>query len=211
MDCLNGLKQLDDDSVDVVVTDPPYGVRKKEDWDDKDNFIRKINVWIDECMRVSKNGVVWFCAGKMLPYILKDREDSFHRLLFWNKPSGSQFNGASNNNIWYSVEPILIFEKGDLKKKGKSSKFGYSFFDARTHKFDDFKHPTAKPYLLIQWILKHYSDENDLVLDPFCGSGTTAVACKQLNRNFIGFEISQKYVDIANKRLKQNNLKNWLI
>jgi len=63
-------------------------------------------------------------------------------------------------------------------------------------------HPTQKPIKLIKRIVKDYSNENDLILDPFLGSGTTAVACKSLKRDFIGIEINPKYVEIANKRLK---------
>ena len=63
-------------------------------------------------------------------------------------------------------------------------------------------HPTVKPIALMEYLVKLVSREEALVIDPFMGSGTTAIACKQLNRNFIGFELSQEYVDIANKRLK---------
>ena len=69
-------------------------------------------------------------------------------------------------------------------------------------------HETPKPLDMIKRIVKVSSNKGDLVLDPFVGSGTTAVACIQLDRNFIGFEISQEYVDIANKRLEQNTLHN---
>ncbi len=68
------------------------------------------------------------------------------------------------------------------------------------------KHPTQKPLKIIERIIKTSSKQNQIILDPFMGSGTTAVACKQLGRNFIGFEISQEYVDIANKRLEQGVL-----
>jgi len=64
-------------------------------------------------------------------------------------------------------------------------------------------HPTQKPIALLRDLVKTYSNEDDVVLDFTIGSGTTAVACKQLNRKFIGFELEKKYVDIANKRLKQ--------
>lgn len=64
-------------------------------------------------------------------------------------------------------------------------------------------HPTQKPVALFEYLIKTYTNENDIVLDNCIGSGTTAVACKNLNRNFIGFEISQEYVDIANKRLTE--------
>jgi site-specific DNA-methyltransferase (adenine-specific) len=71
------------------------------------------------------------------------------------------------------------------------------------------QHPTQKPLDVIRKLIIHHSKEHDLICDPFMGSGTTAVACKQLNRNFIGFEISQEYVNIANERLKQTNLREW--
>ena len=67
-------------------------------------------------------------------------------------------------------------------------------------------HPTQKPVGLFKYLIKTYSNERDLILDNCIGSGTTAIACKESNRNFIGIEKEQKYVDIANKRLKQGNL-----
>jgi len=70
-------------------------------------------------------------------------------------------------------------------------------------------HPTQKPEALFRRIIKASSNKGELILDPFIGSGTTAVACKQLNRNFIGFEISPEYCKIANKRLSQANLNEW--
>jgi len=69
-------------------------------------------------------------------------------------------------------------------------------------------HPTQKPIELIRRIVKMSSNKEDIIVDPFMGSGTTAVACKQLNRNFIGFEINPTYVEIANKRLQQETLLN---
>ena len=68
------------------------------------------------------------------------------------------------------------------------------------------QHPTEKPVDLIKRLIGKFSDEGDLVMDSYLGSGTTAVACKQLKRNFIGIEISGKYVEIANQRLRQNIL-----
>jgi len=70
-------------------------------------------------------------------------------------------------------------------------------------------HPTVKPVRLMEYLVRLVTPQNGLVLDPFMGSGTTAVACKQLNINFIGFELSEEYVRIANKRLSQANLNDW--
>ena len=67
-------------------------------------------------------------------------------------------------------------------------------------------HPTQKPLDIIKRFVRVSSNEGNLVLDPFIGSGTTAVACKQLNRNFIGYEFNKGYCDIANDRLQQTNL-----
>ena len=68
------------------------------------------------------------------------------------------------------------------------------------------KHPTQKPIALFRYLIKTYTKENDIVLDSCIGSGTTAFACKQLKRKFIGFEINKDYVEIANNRLKQEIL-----
>ena len=68
------------------------------------------------------------------------------------------------------------------------------------------EHPTEKPRELMAYMLQTYSEENDIILDPFLGSGTTAVAAKQLGRKFIGIEISPKYCEIANQRLRQEIL-----
>ena len=64
-------------------------------------------------------------------------------------------------------------------------------------------HPTQKPLPLFKWILEKYSQPNDVILDPFLGSGTTAVACLELNRHFIGIELSPEYCEIAKKRIKE--------
>ena len=68
------------------------------------------------------------------------------------------------------------------------------------------QHPTQKPVELMEYLIRTYSNENELILDPFLGSGTTAVACKKLNRCFIGIEISPEYCAIAKQRLKQGVL-----
>jgi site-specific DNA-methyltransferase (adenine-specific) len=67
-------------------------------------------------------------------------------------------------------------------------------------------HPTIKPVKLMEWLVKLLSSEGDIVVDPFSGSGTTAVACKNLNRSFIGCEMNQEYIDIAKRRLDDTNI-----
>jgi len=65
-----------------------------------------------------------------------------------------------------------------------------------------YKHPTQKPLKLIKYIIRKYTKKDDIILDPFLGSGTTAVACKELGRRYIGIEISEKYCEIAKNRIK---------
>ncbi len=206
-ECLEVMKKLPDESIDLVLTDPPYGVRKKEFWDSKRIFLERVNKWISSCYKLTRNTVIWFSSDKRLPYILKENEKKFHRILVWNKPIGSQFSGAMHTNIWYSVEFILVFTK-KIRKTNKKKRYGYSCFNYRTVPEKKYNHPTTKPLELIEDLIYFYSDEEDLILDPFLGSGTTAVACERLNRRWIGIEINPEYCKIARERiLKENRLK----
>lgn len=200
-DCLEILKNFLKESVDLVLTDPPYGVRRKEEWDDRENFLKRVDDWLEICYDITKTVVVWFCAGSMIPVVLKNHSDKFHRLLVWNKPPGAQFAGAVHSNIWYSIEPILVFAKV-IPKTDDGKRYGYACFNSRTVSENMYGHPTTKPVGLIEEILYFYSNKNNLVLDPFLGSETTAVACERLNRRWIGIEIKEGYCEVAKKRLK---------
>jgi DNA modification methylase len=102
---------------------------------------------------------------------------SFERCNFNNR-----LKGQHNNNIIYGNN------SSNEKFNGKS------------------EHKAIYPVYLIEKILNMFTFDNDIILDPFMGSGTTAVACQNLNRRFIGFELEQRYVDIANQRLKDNKI-----
>ena len=196
-DCKEILPELP--KIDLVLTDPPYGVRD-DSWDDKLEFNHFVQEWILRCIVVAPI-VVWFGSGNRFKYLVNDK---LHRILVWNKPAGSQFAGASHNNLWYSSELIFIYgNTPDIISKGKESSFGYSVFDARTVPEAEYGHPTSKPCNLIEWLLLHYSDKDDLILDPFLGSGTTAYCAKRLNRKCIGIEIEEKYCEIAANRCRQ--------
>lgn len=100
-------------------------------------------------------------------------------------------------------ELCLVLEKGNVEYKLNN----FSNVVKMQHvQHDKNTHPHEKGIDLIKKIILHSSSENDIVLDPFLGSGTTAVACKQLGRNFIGIELSEKYCEIARKRLEQDTL-----
>jgi len=202
MDCLEGMRQLEDKSIDLVLTDPPYGIgadsnaydkggntgwreyKVRTDWD---SSIPSKEVF-DEMFRVSKNQIIW--GGNYFTDYLKPSMG----WLVWDKGQ-REFSLADGEMAWTSYNKAMrIFTYG---------RGAYHHDEERTH-------PTQKPIKLIRWCIERFGDGAELVLDPFLGSGTTAVACKQLGRDFIGFEINQEYVDIANKRLEQEVLKSWI-
>ena len=200
-DCRDILPLIPDKSIDLVLTDPPYGVRK-DDWDDKLEFVYFVQEWIQKLTLLAPI-IIWFTSSKHLPQMLQGRND-FHRLLIWNKPPGTQYAGSSHNNIWYSFEPILVFgNEKTIIKKGGDSPYSYAVFNASTTPERNFNHPTSKPESLINWLVQHYSDKDDIILDPFLGSGTTCYCAKKLNRYSIGIEIEEKYCEIAANRCRQ--------
>jgi DNA modification methylase len=193
----------------VVITDPPYGVRKKEEWDETELFKEQIKIWIQECLRVTGHTVVWFCASKMLPYIFANTKPiNFFRQHFWNKPKGSQFAGASNNRIWYSVEPILIFTKDVDKTKrnfDEDSSWNYDALEYNTVPSKTWKHPTIKPLGLITQLVLHYTKSSDTILDPFGGSGTLAEVAIKTGRRYIIIEKDEKHFNTILNRIKNIN------
>jgi len=224
MDCLEGMKQIKDNSIPLIITDPPYNINyksnrsldkkyreriQKTEWDI--NF--DIKPFFNEMMRILKEDGVLYLFGR------SDTYDQYpikaNNVLVWDKLDF----GLGDLN-WYSTsyEFIYVFRKNKGKANWCAKNRPEGIF--RHYKVQNFnseegnpnllinnqfmKHPTQKPIKLIRDIIKNHNI--NLILDPFMGSGTTAVASKQLNRNFIGFEISKDYCDIANKRLQQENL-----
>ena len=214
MDCLEGMKQMEDNSVDLILTDPPYNASISkikgfgfeainEEWDKNFNPLD----FLKESERVLKqNGsMIIFCSYHLLKTYLNYEGMKLQQIIHWYKrnsmPSLAKVYGFNIEYMLWFTRPNYIFNK---KFSGKNIIIS-NVLQGRERTI----HPTQKPLSIIRKLLKVHSNENDLILDPFMGSGTTAVACKQLNRNFIGFELSQKYCDIANERLNQNNLKEW--
>lgn len=214
MDCLEGLKKLPDNSIDLIVTDPPYNLQKDFDNDNlsESEFIDFLTPILREMGRVIKpkhSIILFFDNGKKLP-------------LFWSSlfNSGLHFQRACNlykpndcsmphNRMLRKSEAFFV-----LSKTPEINHDGDAYMHdcvVMNHGYKEkWYHPTAKDKGVIMKIVRSNSKEGWLVLDNFMGSGTTAVACKQLGRKFLGFEISQKYCDIANKRLEQENILGWV-
>ena len=202
-DMMQFLFHMKTGAVPIIITDPPYGVRKSDkdtdfEWDAEEEFTKNIHPWLLECLRVAKYTVVWYCAGKMLPLIFSDKviREKFWRIHFWEKPPGSQYNGASHNNIWYNTEPILVFSN-DFEKTisnyDKDVSFAYENMSYPTVAKKVFGHPTTKPLGEIAELVMHYSLPNDVILDPFAGSFTLAEACIRTGRQYICVEQDEGY------------------
>jgi len=203
-DCLEVMKDIPDKSVDLVLTDPPYGINynnkrlnrySHSKFADIKNDCGEIDYskLIKEFQRIGKRVIVFGAINfaKDLPYkgvwICWDKRTKIEA----DKAFGSPFELAWCDKIGGYDKIYRIMHGGVINADGPNSP-----------RF----HPTQKPVALFGRIINDFSNENDLIFDPFLGSGTTALACKNLKRNFIGIEISQEYCKIANERLKQEIL-----
>lgn len=211
------IKQIPDKSIDLIYTDIPYlfkngggghselskrVIAKKQSIEDISNGI-DYSIF-EEFKRVLKkiNLFIW-CSKMQIIDILNYFAKYNFEILVWCKTNPI----PTTNNVWLpDVEYCLYFrEKGVKLNDGYElkSKWYLGPINQRDKKLYD--HPTIKPLDLVERHIKETTLTGGVVLDPFCGSGTTAVACKELNRQYIGFEIDKKYYDIANDRIKGIN------
>lgn len=208
------IQKLDDKSVDCIYTDIPYlyehfgcgkafGQKKKNQKKELQNFIGGIDYKIlDEYMRVMKNvNIFIWCSKNQIADILNYfiAKECYYEILVWCKTNSLPMT----NQTWLSnLEYCLYFRgKGVRLNDGYELKSKWYESPTNTNDKDKFEHPTIKPLELVERHIKHTTNENDIVLDTFMGSGTTAVACKNTNRQFIGFEIDEKWCKIANDRI----------
>ncbi len=243
-DCLEELKKLPDESVDLIFADPPYGLAKKtgldspyskhvtlqEAWDifSKDDFFKFNIEWITECWRVLKHGgSFWVCGSfhniYQLGFILQHLDAKINNSIVWFKPNAQpnitcrMFTESTEHLIWavknhsktkwtfnYEDTKNKIFDS--INPKGKQTRNVWSIALTSPKEKWAGVHPTQKPIELLRRIILSSSKPNDLVLDPFVGSGTTSVVAKLLGRNSIGIDNNKKYLEIAKKRLAQETL-----
>jgi len=200
----------------------------KGKWDKSKGFDEDTifhNEWISACRRVLKpEGTIWISGTYhsiyQCGYILQ--KNNFHILndITWFKPNASPnlscrfFTASHETIIWARKEKKAkhtfnydemkngLFPEDKLKKENTQMRSVWSITSPKNGEKEYGKHPTQKPLDLLKRIVLASTNENDIVLDPFCGSGTTGVACRCLkNRSFIGIEIDKKYCDLAKNRL----------
>lgn len=207
MDALDFLRTFKDKSIDLIMTDPPYGIdipsnkiggsknasaTKFVQVDSWDKSIPSKDIF-DEIFRVSKNQVIF--GGNYFTKYLPPTGS----WVVWDKRCGitPQRSYADCELVWTS-----------FNKPARIIRFLWDGFiqDKRNICKEKRLHPTMKPLEVMKDLIKMFSIEGDIIMDPFSGSGSTLVACKQLNRYYIGSEINKEYVKICQSRLNQSTL-----
>lgn len=216
MDCLDGMEAMREQGVvvDCIITDPPYGINYMSNRTDNHHILQNdgfvnwkeaMPKWLDAMQKVisDKGCVCVFMGGDKgdipvtaLFTLEAVKRFSLIQTLVWEKNIGLGWRYRPQ------YENIVILSKSANK---------YAFYDTSKkcgnvikcpqHIPQKDEHPTQKPLEVIYKLLNIHTKEGDLILDPFVGSGTTAVACHKLNRKYIGFEIDKGYYDMAQKRL----------
>ncbi len=220
-DCIKGIKRIPDDYIDLVIIDPPYLINNHNttscnDLSDeinkynaelfKHNLTKGYNTKIlDELIRVMKKiNIYIFCNCEQIPFYItyfvinkKCKMD----ILIWNKTNAMPL---FNNKYLTDKEYCLYFRKGGYCQPSNYEDAKTVFYSPINIKDKTkWKHPTIKPEELIRKLIRNSSKENDIVLDCFLGSGTTAVCCLKENRNYIGFEINKEFYETCLKRIKE--------
>jgi site-specific DNA-methyltransferase (adenine-specific)/modification methylase len=227
-DCIEYLKTLQDNSVDLVVTDPPYNVSQKGNIKFKDlNIVKNFGEWdfdfdpepvMKEIKRVLKpNGQIFvFCSTEQIPQYMAifKRNWFFRNLIVWYKtnpaPRLSKTNFVfANEYIIYAINDPTVKPGGVtfnfLGQKEMHNTIITSALQGRERLRDENHkalHPTQKPLSILKKLILIASKEGDVVLDPFMGIGSTAVACKETGRKYVGCEIDKDYFIQTISRLK---------
>ena len=225
------MKKFPDESMDMILADPPYNISRENDrrdrskanskimrrnkelnydfgeWDNmgRREFLNFTNNWLVECCRVlKKNGTIAsffskedvnYLGWQAVKYGVRTRT-----IISWHKknpvPSFRKVNYLSACEfIWLGSKGIWTF---NFSKQSQMHNF---YETPNASSYGETTHPTEKPQELISRFIQIHSNPSELILDPFLGSGTTAVVAKQLGRNYIGIELNKDYVEMAKQRL----------
>lgn len=233
-DCLEMIKNIPDDSVDLIITSPPYNVGIEYNSNDDNleyesylNWLKEIfgqaysklknggRICVNVAMESNKSGKKYLSND--ISNMLEDIGYLRNSTIIWDKQNLSKrtawgsWKSPSCPNIINPLEVIIVCSKGTRKKTGDKSKIDitkeeFIEYSLGVWKFGSesakrVKHPAPFPVELPYRCLKMFSYVGDVVLDPFMGSGTTGVACKKLDRDFIGIELDKTYYDIAKERI----------
>jgi DNA modification methylase len=197
-DCLEILPTLG--KVDAVVTDPPYGVGLRNGDVDGHRSARSFAVAGDQDQKSGAELLAWAGAGN-LPTVAfaspwKPWPGYWRNLIVWDKGGAVGGGGDIQTCLKRSWELIQVARNGPLQGGRSESVVRFQIDPQATA-----DHICAKPVPLMSWLVSKFTQQHQVILDPFMGSGTTGVACANLGRKFIGIEIERKYFDIACERI----------
>lgn len=231
-DCLVAMNWLQDESIDLALTDPPYGTTACK-WD---SIIPLDPMWV-ELNRIAKEraAIILMASQPFTTKLISSNMTMFRYCWVWRKnlktghlnARRQPMGGHEDVVVFYKKPPTYnpqkrkrISEvKSGNKKHSKTTVYGKqseNYLDQQSdminpdtvlhgilcvHNSTGKLHPTQKPVALMEYLIQTYTNEGDTVLDFTMGSGTTGVACKNLNRSFIGIELDKKYFEIAQKRI----------
>lgn len=229
-DCIIGMRSIPSRSVDLIVCDPPYGALKrgKVGWDEK----LELGAMWAEFRRVIKKGgnILIFASGSFVAEVIASNPRWYRYNLVWVKDRPTDFFHATQKPM-NAHEDILVFgasskhtynsgverDEEVVKVKEETTSKCYNAIKRRVRRSARKNYPTTilrypsvykqvvasqKPEGLIRDLVRMYSSEGDVVLDPCAGSGTTAIVCRDEGREYIGFELNEKNYNIAVERLK---------
>ena len=221
-DCLDLLCEIPDQSVDMICCDLPYGTTQNK-WD---SVIPLVPLWM-QYERICKGTIVLTAAQPFTSALVASKFDEFRYSWVWEKEPTGNLN--AKRMPMSAHEDILVFGRGTynpqglkptLRKRSASDNSrtanygeqkrtpyeqtvtGYPSTILSFRKDSEKLHPTQKPVALMEYLVRTYTNEYDVVLDNCMGSGTTGVACAQSNRLFIGMERDDKYFEIARNRIE---------
>ena len=219
IDALDGMGRIENNSIDMIFTDPPYWTlnnwrnigtttrlggnsdkSKQTGWFETINQEYLLRI-MKECFRVLKRDTHLFmmCDGQTLKWVLDYAEKSgfnYTKPLVWDKMSIGMGYHFRNKH-----EFIVMFDKGKNRKPKNMS-----ISDIISIPMVRGGYPTEKPEALPRLFIEQFTDENEFVLDPFSGSGSTLSASKKCSRHFIGFDVSEEAINETNKRLAKEEL-----
>ena len=227
-DCLEAMKDIPDRSIDMILADLPYGTTDCK-WD---TIIPFAPLWEQYERAIKDDGAIVLTATQpFTTKLIESNFKRFRYNLIWEKPQGVDpfmakkrpLNNVEDIVIFYKKQPTYNpqYEKGmpyriTRDKKDRNYEITGTVMKETTTinegvrlpkriircKQERGLHPTQKPVALFEYLIKTYTNEGETVLDNTMGSGTTGVACKNLNRNFIGIELDEKYFEIARNRIE---------
>jgi len=233
-DCLEGMKKIEDKSVDLVLCDLPYGMTAPK-WDENIDIVK---LWSEYHRIIKDDGsIVLFASQPFTTKLIASNEKEFKYCWYWLKNQGTNFFHAKRMPI-RKVEEICVFKNGRYypqitdghiptsSAKGCSNGKAYhgenkrDYEGGKTTRYPtnilEFKcvdnysriHSSQKPLDLCEYLINTYTQEGEIVLDNCMGSGTTAIACLETNRRYIGFENDITYFNLGNERINHQKLIN---